>query len=172
MRCIYELVLKNQDKERVVKLRNKWVPVRPDMWRDKMDCTVAVGIGNGNRDQQLMHLTTMLQFAGDAMRGGLSIVNEKNMYNMGAALVKNMGFQNVDDFLTNPEMTPPQPDPAEQEKQMEMQIKQQELQIKAADLQLKQQRLQQDAAEAAVEAQLKSAELQLEAEQKRPIAIG
>ena len=172
MRCIYELILKNQDKERVVKLRNKWVPVRPDMWRDKMDCTVAVGIGNGNRDQQLMHLTTMLQFAGDAMRGGLNIVNEKNLYNMGAALVKNMGFQNVDDFLTNPDMVPPQPDPAEQEKQMEMQVKQQELQIKAADLQLKQQKLQQEAAESAVEAQLKAAELQLEAEQKRPIAIG
>jgi hypothetical protein len=142
------------------------------MWRDKMDCTVAVGIGNGNRDQQLMHLTTMLQFAGDAMRGGLNIVSEKNLYNMGAALIKNMGFQNIDDFLTNPDMAPPQPDPAEQEKMMEMQIKQQELQIKAADLQLKQQRLQQDAAEAAVEAQLKSAELQLEAEQNRPIAIG
>ena len=172
MRCIYELVLKNQDKERVVKLRNKWVPVRPDMWRDKMDCTVAVGIGNGNRDQQLMHLTTMLQFAGDAMRGGLNIVNEKNLYNMGAALIKNMGFQNVDDFLTNPDMVPPQPNPEEQEKQMEMQVKQQELQIKAADLQLKQQKLQQEAAESAVEAQLKAAELQLEAEQKRPIAIG
>ena len=172
MRCIYELILKNQDKERVVKLRNKWVPVRPDMWRDKMDCTVAVGIGNGNRDQQLMHLTTMLQFAGDAMRGGLNIVNEKNLYNMGAALVKNMGFQNVDDFLTNPDMVPPQPNPEEQEKMMEMQVKQQELQIKAADLQLKQQKLQQEAAESAVEAQLKAAELQLEAEQKRPIAIG
>ena len=172
MRCIYELVLKNQDHERVVKLRNKWIPVRPDMWRDKMDCTVAVGIGNGNRDQQLMHLTTMLQFAGDAMRGGLNIVNEKNLYNMGAALVKNMGFQNVDDFLTNPDMVPPQPNPEEQEKMMEMQVKQQELQIKAADLQLKQQKLQQEAAESAVEAQLKAAELQLEAEQKRPIAIG
>ena len=172
MRCIYELVLKNHDHERVVKLRNKWIPVRPDMWRDKMDCTVAVGIGNGNRDQQLMHLTTMLQFAGDAMRGGLNIVNEKNLYNMGAALVKNMGFQNVDDFLTNPDMVPPQPNPEEQEKMMEMQVKQQELQIKAADLQLKQQKLQQEAAESAVEAQLKAAELQLEAEQKRPIAIG
>ena len=172
MRCIYELVLKNQDHERVVKLRNKWIPVRPDMWRDKMDCTVAVGIGNGTRDQQLMHLTTMLQFAGDAMRGGLNIVNEKNLYNMGAALVKNMGFQNVDDFLTNPDMVPPQPNPEEQEKMMEMQVKQQELQIKAADLQLKQQKLQQEAAESAVEAQLKAAELQLEAEQKRPIAIG
>ena len=37
----------------------------------------------------------------------LKIVSEKNMYNMGAALIKNMGFQNVDDFLTDPDSIPP-----------------------------------------------------------------
>ena len=172
MRNIYELVMKNQDHQRVVMLRNKWVPVRPDMWRDKMDCTVSVGIGNGNRDQQLMHLTTMLQFAGDAMRGGLKIVNEQNMYNMGAALVKNMGFQNVDDFLTNPQNIPDQPDPREQMEQAELQLKQKELEIKAADVQVKQMKIQQEAAEAQVDAQLKVAELNLEAQQGRGVALG
>jgi len=172
MKNIYELVLKNQDHERVVMLRNQWVPVRPDMWRDQYDCTVSVGIGNGNRDQQLMHLTTMLQFAGDAMRGGLKIVNEQNMYNMGAALVKNMGFQNVDDFLTDPSTIPPQPNPQEQLEQAEMQLKQKELEIKAADIQVKVQKMQQEAQKDAVDAQLKMAELQLEAEQGRGVAIG
>ena len=172
MRNIYELVMKNQDHQRVVMLRNKWVPVRPDMWRDKMDCTVSVGIGNGNRDQQLAHLTTMLSFAADAMRGGLNIVNEKNMYNMGAALVKNMGFQNVDDFLTNPEMVPPQPNPKEQMEQAELQLKHKELEIKAADIQIKQQKMQQEAAKDSVDAQLKVAELNLEAQQGRAVAIG
>ena len=172
MKNIYELVLKNQDHQRVVMLRNEWIPIRPDMWRDQYDCTVSVGIGNGNRDQQLMHLTTMLQFAGDAMRGGLSIVNEKNMYNMGAALVKNMGFQNVDDFLTDPDNVPPQPDPREQLEQAEIQLKQKELEIKAADIQIKSQKMQQEAAKDAVDAQLKMAELQLEAEQGRGVAIG
>ena len=52
---IYELLLKNQDKERVVMLRNNWVPVRPDSWNDKYDCTVSVALGNGNKDQQLAH---------------------------------------------------------------------------------------------------------------------
>ena len=172
MRTIYELVMKNQDHQRVVMLRNKWVPVRPDMWRDKMDCTVSVGIGNGNRDQQLMHLTTMLSFAGDAMRGGLKIVNEKNMYNMGAALVKNMGFQNVDDFLTDPESVPPEPDPREQMAQAELQLKQKEIEIKAAHIQVEQMKIQQKAAEAQVDAQLKVAELKLEAEQGRGVALG
>jgi len=172
MKNIYELVLKNQDHERVVMLRNKWVPVRPDMWRDQYDCTVSVGIGNGNRDQQLMHLSTMLQFAGDAMRGGLKLVSEKNMYNMGAALVKNMGFQNVDDFLTDPDTIPPQPSGEESLQQAEMQLKQKELEIKAADIQVKMQKMQQEAAKDAVDAQLKMAELQLEAEQGRGVAIG
>ena len=172
MKNIYELVLKNQDKERVVMLRNRWIPVRPDMWREEYDCSVSVGIGNGNRDQQLMHLTTMLSFAGDAMRGGLKIVNEKNMYNMGAALVKNMGFQNVDDFLTDPDTVPPQPDPKEQLEQAEMQLKHKELEIKAADIQVKQQKLQQEAAKDSVDTQLKVAELNLEAQQGRAVAIG
>jgi hypothetical protein len=172
MKNIYELVLKNQDKERTVRLRNEWVPVRPDMWKEEYDCTVAVGIGNGNRDQQLMHLSTMLSFAGDAMRGGLKIVNEKNMYNMGAALVKNMGFQNVDDFLTDPDSVPPQPTPQEQLDQAEMQLKQKELEIKAADIQVKVQKMQQEAQKDAVDAQLKMAELQLESEQGRGVAIG
>ena len=172
MKNIYELVLKNQDKERVVRLRNKWVPVRPDMWKEEYDCSVAVGIGNGNRDQPLAHLTTMLSFAADAMRGGLNIVNEKNMYNMGAALVKNMGFQNVDDFLTNPEMVPPQPNPKEQMEQAELQLKHKELEIKAADIQIKQQKMQQEAAKDSVDAQLKVAELNLEAQQGRAVAIG
>jgi len=173
MECIYELLQKNQDKERVVKLRNEWVPIRPDMWRDKLDCTVSVGIGHGNKDQQLMHLSTMLQFASQAMSGGLKIVNQKNMYNMGAALIKNMGFQNVNDFLTDPDQVQDQgPSPQEQMARAKMENEQKELEIKAAEIQIKAQKVKQDAQEAAVDAQLKVAELNLEREQKRAVAIG
>ncbi len=88
MRRIYELLLKYQDRERVVMLRNNWIPVRPDSWNDKYDCTVSVALGSGNKDQQMMHLSQMLSFAGEAMKGGLPIVSVQNMYNLGAALVK------------------------------------------------------------------------------------
>ena len=121
----------------------------------------------------MVHLSQMIQFAGEAMKGGLPIVNAQNMYNIGAALVKAMGFQNVDDFLTNPSESPPQgPDPKQQLEQMEMQIKQKELEIKAADVQVKAQKIQQEYQKDAVDAQLKVAELQLEREQKRAVAIG
>ena len=175
MRRIYELLLKNQDKERTVMNRNESIPVRPDDWNDKADCTVSVALGNGNKDQQLAHLSAMLQFAGEAMKGGLPIVNDQNMYNIGAAMVKNMGFQNVDDFLTDPSRMPPKQEGQEPEQQMaamEMQLKQKELEIKAADIQVKQMKIQQVAAADAVDAELKMQELQLEREQKRAVAIG
>ncbi len=173
MRCIYELLLKNQDKERVVMLRNQWVPVRPDMWNDKMDCTVSVALGNGSKDQQMAHLSQMLQFAGQAMQGGLPIVTPQNMYNLGAALVKAMGYQNVDDYLTPPPPPQPnQPTPEQQNAMMEQQIKMKELEIKQGDLQVKMMKVQQDAEEAAIDAQLKTEELALEREQKRAVAIG
>ena len=173
MWCIYELLLKYQDKERVVMLRNEWVPVRPDMWSDKMDCTVSVALGNGSKDQQMAHLSQMIQFAAQAMQGGLPIVTPQNMYNLGAALVKAMGYQNVGDFLTPPPPPQPQqPSPEDQAAMMEQQIKMKELEIKQGDLQVKMMKVQQDAQEAAVDAQLKSAELALEREQKRAVAIG
>ena len=149
MNCIYELLLKYQDKERVVMLRNEWVPVRPDMWSDKMDCTVSVALGNGSKDQQMAHLSQMLSFASQAMQGGLPIVTEQNMYNLGAALIKAMGYQNVDDFLTPP--PPPQqgqPTPEQQSAMMEQQNKMKELEIKQGELQVKMMKVQQDAQDA------------------------
>ena len=158
-------------------LRNEWIPVRPDAWSDKYDCTVSVALGQGNKDQQMMHLSQMLQFASESMKGGLPIVNVQNMYNLGASLVKAMGFQNVDDFLTDPSQAPPQQPNQQQQMQMQMaqqkmQIEAKELEIKAFEVQIKAQKVQQEAQEAAVDAHLKMEELKLEREQKRAVAIG
>jgi len=168
---IYKLLYKHQDKERMVMLRNEWVPVRPDVWKDSYDCSVSVALGTGNKDQQMAHLSQMLSFAGEAMKGGLPIVSMQNMYNLGSALVKTMGFQNVSDFLTDPSQVPPQPEEPS-EAQMEMQVKSKELDIKAAELQLKQQKIQQEYQKLAVDSRLKQEELNLEREQNRAVAIG
>ena len=175
MSCIYELLQKNQDRERVIKLRNEWVPVRPDSWKDKYDCTVSVALGSGNKDQQMMHLSQMLSFAGEAMKGGLSIVNEQNMYNLGATLIKAMGFQNVDDYLTDPSQIPPKqegPSPEEQMQMMDAQVKQKELEIKAAEVQIKAQKIQQEYQKLQVDTGLKQQEINIEREQNRAVAIG
>ena len=176
MTSIYELLYKNQDKERMTMLSNEWVPVRPDVWREKYDCTVSVALGNGNKDQQMMHLSQMLSFAGEAMKGGLPIVSVQNMYNLGASLVKAMGFQNVDDYLTDPSQMPQQQDDQpsieDQAKLMEAQVKQEELKIKTAEIQIKAQKLQQEQQKLQIDTSLKQQEINIEREQKRAVAIG
>ena len=168
---VFELAQKNEEKEKYIKLRGEWVEVRPDQWRDYMDCTVEVGLGHGNRDQQLLHISTMLNFASQAMSGGLSIVTEENLYNLGAKMIENMGFKDVQNYITKPQEQQG-PSQEEQMAQMEMMNKQKELEIKAAEVQIKAQKMQQEAAEAQVDAQLKAQELALEAQQNRPVAVG
>jgi len=173
---MYALLQLNQNKKQVVKLRNTWVEVRPDQWNDKMDATVAVGVGSGNKDQQVAHLSNMLQFATQSMSGGLQLFNEQNLYNIVSQLIKAQGFINVNDYVTDPSTIPPPEDPGVdpqmQMAQAEMQLKNQELEIKAGELELKRQKLAQEAQKDAVDAQLKAAELQLESEQNRAVAIG
>ena len=109
------------------------------------------------------------------MSGGLPIVTEQNMYNLSAALVKAMGFQNVSDFLTDPSQVPPKqegPSPEEQMQMMEAQVKQKELEIKSAEVQIKAQKIQQEYQKLQVDASLKQQEINIEREQKRAVAIG
>ena len=125
----------------------------------------------------MMHLSQMIQFASQSMQGGLKIVNEQNMYNLGSALVKAMGFQNVNDYLTDPSQAQQQqgkegPSPDEQAKLLEAQVKQGELKIKAAEVQIKFQKLQQEQQKLQIDTSLKQQEINLEREQNRAVAIG
>jgi hypothetical protein len=98
------------------------------------------------------------------------------MYNLGASLVKAMGFQNVNDYLTDPSQVQQQrgegPSPEEQAKLLEAQVKQEELKIKAAEVQIKAQKLQQEQQKLQIDTSLKQQEINLEREQNRAVAIG
>ena len=50
---ILNIVITHQDRERVVRLRDEWVPVDPRVWDSSMDCSVNVGLGSGMTDERL-----------------------------------------------------------------------------------------------------------------------
>lgn len=58
--AIHALVRKYQDRARIVRLRSKFVAVDPSDWRERMDLTTSVGLGTGNKDQQVGHLSAVL----------------------------------------------------------------------------------------------------------------
>jgi hypothetical protein len=50
---VLKLVITHQDKERIVRLRDEWVPIDPRVWDSSMDCSVSVGLGVGTTDERL-----------------------------------------------------------------------------------------------------------------------
>ena len=168
MCTIYELLLKNMDRKRVVKLRDQWVEVDPSSWNDKMDAKVSVALGHGNKDQQIMQLNNLVNMA--AQQSGSPMISDENMYNLTASLLKAMGYQNVDDYITPPDrQQPPQPDPIQQATLKAMEV---EDQVKQGELEVKKMKVQNEIEETKMDAQFKMVEMEMEADRDAPVKIG
>jgi hypothetical protein len=148
---ILTLVCKYQDQERIIKLRNKFVPMNPREWVDRYNATVQVGLGTGSQDQRLEVLGRVLAVQEKLIgAGGMGIVDPQKIYNTLEKYLENAGYKDASQFFNNPQVNPPQPqqrkpDPAIQLAQADLQRQQAkdkaELQLKAQKLELDQQKL-------------------------------
>jgi len=138
---MFELVVKYQDKERIIKIRNNFVPMNPMEWRNRCNVSIHVGLGTGSRDQQLSILNAILrqQIEAIKLQGSPAgpIVNLNNIYNTLARIIENAGLKDVGSYFTDPKtgmanMPPPQQKPpSEFEKVSQIQTQQ-----KAAEAQM------------------------------------
>lgn len=185
---LHDFAIKYQDQEEVFQLRGQFVKTTPADWRERRDLTVTVGIGNMNKDQQLMHLMRMFeQMQAVISNGGMGIlVTEKNVYNLLTELTENAGYKDVGRFWTDPESpeaqqamqkreeaeSKPKPEDIKAQadaqraqsdamaKQAEAQAKQMEFQLRMAEVELK----KQEATIQLREISLKEAQMQLDRE--------
>lgn len=128
---VHRLVRKYNTRPEIIRIRNKWVTVDPREWKERKDMTVSVGLGTGNKDQQLAHLMTILQAQKEAL--AIGVATPKNIHKALEKLTQNAGFKNPEEFWTDPgdkPLTPPQ-DPKIQIKQMELKADQQKFQAEA-----------------------------------------
>ena len=58
---IFHLILKYQDKPRVIRLRGKYVSIDPREWKNNYDVTVNGGLGTGNQDQKMAMAAMVMQ---------------------------------------------------------------------------------------------------------------
>ena len=101
---VHRLIRKNVTKPDIVRIRNKWVNIDPREWKNRKDLSISVGLGAGNKDQQLMHINAILQLQEKALQVGLT--NPEKIYNALAKLTQNAGFKNPDEFWVNPANMP------------------------------------------------------------------
>jgi len=188
-RNIYALVQRYEDRQKIFYLNGKFVPIDVTRWKDKLNCTVNVGVGSGSQQSKMQTMSSIMQILGTLVQNGAmgSLVTPKNLYNAIGEYIAQAGYKNTDQFISNPDMMPPKP-PAEptldekvaaQKAQVELQKLQLqakeleiETQIKAQELRLKEEEAAVDLAIKQQELELKKAELALEATQGRPVAIG
>ena len=104
---VHRLIRQNVTKPDIVRIRNQWVNIDPREWKNRKDLSISVGLGAGNKDQQLMHLNTILAMQKEALAVGLT--DKSKIYNALAKLTQNAGFKNPDEFWTDPSNQPPQP---------------------------------------------------------------
>ena len=139
---ILQLVCKYQDQERIIKLRNRFVPMNPREWLDRYNATVQVGLGTGSQDQRLEVLGRVLAVQEKLISvGGMGIVDPQKIYNTLEKYLENAGYKDASQFFNNPATMPPppprqaRPDPSVQLAQAEQQRlrakDQAELQLKA-----------------------------------------
>lgn len=129
---ILKLVSQNATKEDMINLRGTWVPIDPREWRNGFTATINVGLGTGNRDQQIQQLMALLNEQKQGLQFG--IATPINIYAAEQELVKALGFKNGDKFWTDPAKMPPQPQQPPlplQIEQMKIQAEQQKQQAQA-----------------------------------------
>lgn len=162
MKGILQLICKYQDKERIIKINNKFVPMNPREWNTQYNVTVNVGLGTGSKQEQLGVMQMVLDKQEQMLtQYGLSnpLVSLKQYRDTLAKFVNMAGFkdesgflkdlsQEQSDQLAQQQAQNPQSDPnteaakilaqVEQEKaQMKMQSDMAKLEIEKQELELK-----------------------------------
>ncbi|MET3390648.1 hypothetical protein ABIC33_001271 [Variovorax sp. 1140] len=138
-KMMLKLVCQNQKKSELIKIAGEWVEMDPREWKNQFDTDINVGLGVGNKDQQVGHLMGLRQLQVSGLQWGTS--TPKKIYELDTEIAKTMGFRSGDRFFNDPEKNPPPPQPNPMQAQMEIEkIKAQaHLQVESAKLQSNQQ---------------------------------
>lgn len=119
------LSVKYQRRERVIRLRNKWVPVDPRSWNAGMDAMPRVGLGKGTRGERFLGLQMIAAKQEMLLAQGSPLVTPVQYRATLALLAELAGERDVDKFFV--EATPDllQRHAAQQQQAMQAQVQQQ-----------------------------------------------
>jgi hypothetical protein len=148
---ILKLVIENQDKERMIRLRNTFVPIDPRSWDANMDVIVNVGVGDGTIEDRINILNQV------AMRQEMLIketgvnnpvVSLPQYTNTLTKLLQLAGIKDSQNYFNQlpvdfqlPEPPPPKLSPEEVLAQVQAQSIQADIEKKAAELDLQRQKM-------------------------------
>jgi hypothetical protein len=152
---ILKMVIQHQDKPKIIRLRNKFVPIDPTGWDSSMDMIVNIALGRGSDAQRAAFLLQILGLQKEAiekygpnnplvsleqMRGTLADITKLAGYMDPAKFWKEVTPESVDQFMQQMQQSNDRPDPAEMLAQVETQKTQADIIINAAKQELERQK--------------------------------
>jgi hypothetical protein len=143
---ILKLVIENQDKERMIRLRNTFVPIDPRSWDANMDVIVNVGVGDGTMEDKIALLTQVAarqeQIIGQQGPSN-PVVSVPQYTNTLTKMLQLAGIKDSQNYFAQlpvdwkaPEAPEPKPTPEEMLAKVQADSIQADIEKKAAQLQL------------------------------------
>jgi hypothetical protein len=141
---VLHLITTHQDRERMVRLSNEFVPIDPRAFDSNMDVTINVALGRGSDTERMM----MLRQIGEMQKEAMATMGPQNpltdiskLSNTLKAMTELAGFKDTSQFWADPAQfqpppAPDKPDINEQLIQVQIQQIQADMQKKAAELKL------------------------------------
>lgn len=97
---VHELLIKHQDRERIVKLQGHYVTVNPSEWRERTDLTVNVGLGTGSEEEKRQKL--MLLAGMQEKIAQIGLVMPQHAYAMFEDIAKTLGANAPEKYAQDP----------------------------------------------------------------------
>lgn len=149
-RGILKLVVENQDRERMVRLRNTFVPIDPRSWDVGMDVIVNVGVGDGTLEERMMMLNQVASRQEAIIQGygaDNPVVSLPQYTNTLTKMLQLAGFKDSQNYFNQlpadfqmPEQED-QPTPEQILAQVQAEAIQADIQKKAAELELEREKM-------------------------------
>ena len=111
---ILKLLHKHQEKTRMVRLRNEWVPIDPKVWDSDMDVSVNVALGLGTTEERMQMLEAIsLKQATILNEQGIEnpLVTNQQYHNTLTKMTELSGYKDTQSFWTDPATYQPPPPP-------------------------------------------------------------
>jgi len=152
---LLRLIIQYQDRPRMIRLRNQFVPMSPDIWNADMDVVSNVHLGRGS-DQERMSMLQQVAQKQEMIMQQLGpqnpMVSPTNYYATLTQMLELAGFKDINRFFTDPTQAMQQmqaqaqqqeqkPDPNQQLIQLQMQALQVDMQKKQAELELEREKM-------------------------------
>lgn len=101
--CILRIIVRHQDRPKMVRLRNKWVEMDPRQWNAGMDARISVGLGTGSRDRDmvmLQQIATIQKEAIDKLGPVNPLANIKQLSNTLTRIVESSGLRSPEQYVS------------------------------------------------------------------------